>query len=224
MGDEVRAIYVDAFARFARRHGAWVVAGSALLPRGREVSNTSLTFAPDGRVAGETRKVNLVPTMEDVLGLTPGAPDEVHATPTPFGRVTTLVCYDGFAVSHRRAELRFTPMVPRVASATDVLAHPAANPWPWDEPWTFGDRPAPPRPRSAQWMDEGLACALASTSIPYAVTAHLVGRVLDNRFDGRSQIFAGSRILAEAGRSDGEDVILHTVPMRQSVETSTAAS
>ena len=244
---EVWRFYRGAFGRFARAHRCWVVAGSALLPRnlhgdladrfepadGR-VYNTSYAFSPDGAQVGCVRKVNLVPTLEDVLGLSAGRADELTAVATPFGKVGTLVCYDGFREAHTRDEPGFCALASRYDHAgCSVLAQPAANPWPWEEPWIFAD-PGERKLRREQWIDEGLFAQLAGASLShvrYTVTAQLLGRVFDNRFDGRSHILervgpsqvahGGSqvevRILAEAARADAspeaEEVVLRAVEL-----------
>lgn len=228
---EVRRIYRSAFSDLARRRRAWIVAGSALLPKnalgdtaeafepeGGRVYNTSYAFAPDGSHVGATRKVNLVPTLEDRLGLSPGDPRDVTPFEAPFGRVATLVCYDGFLVPHTRAEPGFVRLGPVVdARGAGVIAHPAANPWPWDERWVFAEE-GERQLRSEQWRSEGIFAQLASgrfESVRYAATAHLLGRVLDNRFEGRSQILErtdrGVRVVAEAARADEEEVVLSAV-------------
>lgn len=232
---EVRRIYRAAFAAFARRHRAWVVAGSALLPRNARgdcaeefspedgrVYNTSYAFAPNGAQIAATRKVNLVPTLEDALGLSPGDAADVAPFEAPFGRVATLVCYDGFLVPHTEREPGFR----RLGAACDalgahILAHPAANPWPWNERWFFaaeGERQL----RAEQWRSEGIEATLRAgrfERVRYAVTAHLIGDVLDNHFEGRSQILERSageaRVVAEAARADAsraaEEVLLRAV-------------
>ncbi len=232
---EVRRIYRSAFAAFARRHQAWVVAGSALLPKNRlgdtaeafeaedgRVYNTSYAFAPDGRHVGATRKVNLVPTLEDELGLSPGDPAEVAPIEAPFGRVATLICYDGFLVPHTEREPGFTRLMGACdARGASVIAHPAANPWAWGERWVFADD-GERQLRSEQWRSEGIEAQLGSgrfESVRYAVTAHLLGDVLDNHFEGRSQILertpSGARAIAEARRADAsrpsEEVVLAAV-------------
>jgi predicted amidohydrolase len=54
------------FGPLARRLDAYVVAGSHLrLGPGGELTNSSLLFAPDGRLIATTDKVNLVPGVED---------------------------------------------------------------------------------------------------------------------------------------------------------------
>lgn len=232
---EVRRVYRSAFSDFARRHGAWVVAGSALLPKnahgdtaeafepeGGRVYNTSYAFAPDGSHVGATRKVNLVPTLEDALGLSPGDARDVVPFEAPFGRVATLVCYDGFLVPHTRGEPGFTRLGAAVdARGASIVAHPAANPWPWNERWFFaedGERQL----RCEQWRSEGIEAQLGAgrfESVRFAATAHLLGGVFDNRFEGRSQIFErtpqGVRVIAEAARADGvreaEEVVLCAV-------------
>ncbi|MDC3956159.1 carbon-nitrogen hydrolase family protein [Polyangium jinanense] len=232
---EVRRIYREAFSRFARRYEVWTVAGSALLPRNAHgnlsdsfspaegrVYNTSYTFHPSGRHIGVSRKVNLVPTVEDTLGLSPGRRGELMPFSTPFGQVGTLICYDGFAVPHTAREPDFCPLLSHYDDhGCSVVAQPAANFWPWETPWTFGGMDGRSS-RKQQWLDEGLFSQMESTplrAVRYGVTAQLLGRVFDSHFDGRSQILAkdGSsvRILAEAARGDAspeaEEVLLRVV-------------
>jgi predicted amidohydrolase len=232
---EVWRMYRDAFRRFAREQGVWVVAGSALLPRNARgdladrfepqdgrVYNTSFAFDPEGRHVACVRKVNLVPTLEDELGLSPGRPEELTPFETPFGRVGTLICYDGFCISHTRGEPGFRRLAGRYdEQGCSVLAQPAANPWPWEEPWVFAE-PGETQLRREQWLSEGLFGQLAGgrfSNIQYAVVPQLVGGVMDTRFDGRSHILAkepgGARVVAEAARAeadaDAEEVVLRTV-------------
>jgi predicted amidohydrolase len=226
-------IYRRAFSRFARRHACWVVAGSALLPRNAygelasefapasgQVYNTSYVFDPSGEQVGAIRKVNLVPTLEDRLGLTPGEPRELSPVETPFGRLGVLICYDGFLFPHTAHEPSFTPLLTRYDDrGCVVVAQPSANPWPWNERWFFCE-PGETQLRREQWMREGLLAQLRAVpcrSVRYGVTAHLLGRVLDQRFDGRSQILrrdAGeAEVVAEAGSDQAAEVLLHTVDL-----------
>lgn len=200
------------FAPLARRVGAYVIAGSHLRlgPNG-DLTNASFCFGPDGRLLSTTDKVNLVPGMEDrapkALGLARGDADRLPIVDTPFGRLCTLICYDGFREPHTSLE-RFVPMGPRLAArgGVSVVANPAANPWPWHEGWKFAE-PGETGSREAQWQREGLPGSLAE--MPFArfgITAHLVGRVLDLRFDGQSEILertaTGVRTLARAEHHD----------------------
>jgi predicted amidohydrolase len=234
---EVRRIYRDAFRRFARENECWVVAGSALLPRnthgdladrfepeGARVYNTSYAFDPEGRHVGCARKVNLVPTLEDELGLTPGRADELRPFPTPFGPVGTLICYDGFYVPHTRGEPSFCRLAARYdAQGCTVIAQPAANPWPWDAPWVFAE-PGETQLRREQWLSEGLFAQLGDPrleSVRYAVVPQLLGGVLDTRFDGLSHILErgaeGARVIGEAASSaaspSAEEVVLREVTL-----------
>lgn len=232
---EVRRLYRGAFSAFARRHAAWVIGGSALLPKNAlgdtsedflaedgRVYNTSYAFAPDGRQIGATRKVNLVPTLEDQLGLSPGDARDVAPFEAPFGRVATLICYDGFLVPHTEREPSFTRLGATCdARGATILAHPAANPWPWEDRWFFADE-GERQLRKEQWSSEGIEAQLRHgrfEHLRYAVTAHLLGDVLDNHFEGRSQIFertdSGVRVIAEAARWDAsrasEEVVLRAI-------------
>jgi predicted amidohydrolase len=200
------------FGPLARRHAAYVVAGSHLRLGGSgELTNASHLFGPDGRLLATTDKVNLVPGMEDGarggLGLARGDADVLPIVDTPLGRIATLVCYDGFREPHTRHE-RFVAVGPRLAArgGVAIVANPAANPWPWLERWVHAE-PGETCSRAEQWHAEGLCGTLAETACArFGVTAHLVGRVLDLHFDGVSEIVernpAGVRSLARAERHD----------------------
>lgn len=235
MAQDVRRMYRHAFSSFAQRYNVWTVAGSALLPRNAygdladdflpadgRIYNTSYIFNPRGRHVGVVRKVNLVPSVEDTMGLSPGAKHDLWPVSTPFGQMGTLICYDGFRVAHTPNEPDFCPLLSHYdGHGCRILAHPAANFWPWEDPWTFQGSSGTMK-RHEQWVHEGLLSHMDQTpleSLQYAVTAQLLGRVFDNRFDGRSQILErtanGARILAEAPRGDAspdaEAVVLRAV-------------
>jgi len=216
------------FSGIARSFGLWVVGGSALLPKNRlgadtadftpvsaRTYNTSYTFSPEGRCVAVTRKVNLVPTQEDVVRLSPGRPEELEVVPTPFGRLGTLICYDGFREPHTSQEPSFVPAA-RVLDAlgADIIAQPSANAWPWDEPWAF-NAPDEHQLRREQWFTEGLYSQLAALQrVRYAVNPQLVGTLFDTVFEAPSLIFervrtGEVRILAQAVDPRAED-ILHT--------------
>jgi predicted amidohydrolase len=221
--------HFETFSAIARDFDLWVVAGSALLPRNRfgddsaafaplegrpsaEIFNTSLLFGPTGHCLGATRKVNLVPTQEDVLSLSPGSTSELAPVETAFGRLGTLICYDGFAVPHTATEPGFTRCAPVLDSlGTEVIAQPSANAWPWDSPWVFDDGAA--RLRSDQWRDEGLGAELgALTSVRHVVNPQLVGELFENRFSGPSVVLGRTpegkvEVLASADSIDREEVV-----------------
>ncbi len=200
------------FGPLARRVGAYVIAGSHLrLGPGGDLTNASFCFAPDGRLLSTTDKVNLVPGIEDrapkALGLARGDAERLPIVDTPFGRMCTLICYDGFREPHTSLE-RFVPMGQRLAArgGVTIVANPAANPWPWHEAWRFAE-PGETGSREAQWQREGLPGSLAETAFArWGITAHLVGQVLDLRFDGQSEILertaSGVRCLARAEHHD----------------------
>lgn len=196
------------FGPLARRHAAWVVAGSHLrLSPAGDLTNASMLFAPDGRCASVTDKVNLVPGMEDAakggLGLARGELDKLPVVETPMGRVCTLICYDGFSEPHTSLE-RFVPIAPVIAEkgGVAIVANPAANPWRWDEPWPPRGLEAglerAPGTRADQWQREGLPSSMRTGFARFGITAHLVGEVLDLHFDGASEILEGTATLARA--------------------------
>lgn len=204
------------FGPLARRHRAWVVAGSHLrLSQNGDLTNASHLFAPDGRCVATTDKVNLVPGLEDAakgaLGLARGDVDRVPIVETPFGNVCTLICYDGFREPHTANE-RFVPVPPRIAArgGAFVVANPAANPWPWEAAWPFEPESGT---RAEQWEREGLCASLLEWRFArIGCTAHLVGSVLDLSFDGRSEIveadWHGLRKLARATTATrGEELV-----------------
>ena len=120
------------------------------------------------------------------LGLARGHEDRLPIVETPFGRLCTLIGYDGFREPHTREE-RFVVLGPRLAArgGVTVVANPAAN----SRAWNHAEPPDEHASRAAQWDRDGLAGSL--TEMPFArwgVTAHLVGSVLDLSFDGRSEI------------------------------------
>jgi predicted amidohydrolase len=196
------------FGPLARRHDAWVVAGSHLrLSPAGDLTNASMLFAPDGKCVAVTDKVNLVPGMEDAakggLGLARGELEKLPIVETPMGRVCTLICYDGFSEPHTSLE-RFVPIAPVIGEKGGVMivANPAANPWRWDEPWPpkdlDGGLERAPGNRAAQWAREGLPSSMRTGFARFGITAHLVGAVLDLHFDGCSEILEGERIIARA--------------------------
>jgi predicted amidohydrolase len=229
------ALYFDVFSAHARKAGAWVVAGSLLLPRNLEgddapsmkpldaqVFNTSLTFDPKGKCAAVTRKVNLVPTQEDVLQLSAGPVSGLNLVDTPAGPLATAICYDGFCEAHTRQEAGFVPLVQRYDQmGAAVVACPSANPWPWDEPWVFNEE-GESLLRREQWLAEGLQASMRGLrNVRYGINPMLIGHILDHPFDGRSYIFerrGGSvEILAQAERTDisamAEEILVATVPV-----------
>jgi hypothetical protein len=216
-------------APLARKHDAWLVAGShlRLLPDGG-LTNASMMFSPEGKCVAVTDKVNLVPGIEDAakggLGLSRGMAGEVPIVDAPFGKACTLICYDAFAEPHTSLE-RFVPLGPELAArgGVSVVANPSANPWYWEEPWPpqtskslAGAVERAPGTRAEQWSREGLRASLCGAGFArFAVTAHLVGHVLDMHFDGCSEILACKDgeidVLARAPHHDAGGHVCATV-------------
>ncbi len=199
------------FGPLARRHEAYVVAGSYLrLHPDGELTSSSLLFGPEGRLLATTDKVNLVPNMEDGtrsgLGLARGD-SAIPIVDTRLGKVATLVGYDASRDARTPTE-RFVPLGPLLAErgGVDIVANPAAH------------RAAQPGSERDQWSDrEGLRGSLAELAFArLGVTAHLVGHVLDLRFEGRSEIVervdGEVRVRAHSEHHDrGGHIVAHVV-------------
>ncbi|HUW63300.1 MAG TPA: hypothetical protein VMW83_01165 [Spirochaetia bacterium] len=215
-------VWYETFRALARSHRVWIVAGSALLPENalgydtpffravdHHIYNLSITFDPAGRVANVTRKVNLVPTQEDVLGLSPAHLADWAAFTVEGIPFANCICYDAFRVPHTANEPGFCSLLQEAdVRGVKVVVQPSANPWWWDEPWVFGSGESIPL-RRQQWDAEGAAGALAGCrSVEAVVAAHLLARFLDLHFDGASAIYRrgddGVNVVARAGASRAE--------------------
>jgi predicted amidohydrolase len=183
------------FGPLARTHEAYIVAGSYLrLHPDGALTNASLMFGPEGRLLATTDKVNLVAGVEDGarggLGLARGD-SAIPIVDTAIGTVATLIGYDGAREPYTPHE-RFVAVAPALAQrgGVDIVANPAA-------PW----RSTGPAER------QGLRDSLRETPFArFGITAHLVGQVLDLRFEGTSEILErtsdGVSVLARAQASD----------------------
>lgn len=98
------------FAEMARRHGAWVLAGTIAerIPRERRVFNTSILFRDDGSIAAVYRKIHLfdvaIPgraSFRESRFVAPGESPVV--ADTPWGLLGLSVCYDLRFPEHYRA-------------------------------------------------------------------------------------------------------------------------
>lgn len=228
---QVWRIWYQTMTELAKTYQMTVVAGSALLPENRlglntahftaqsaNIYNVSFTANPLGQVVYFTKKVNLVPTQEDVLDLTPG-PLESALTSYSWNRIplATSICYDGFSIPHTTAEPQFCSLIPLLdTKGVRLLAQPSANPWPWQDRWVFAGK-EDHRTRQQQWMEEGSLYALKSChSIEVVVNPQLLLHMLDIHFDGSSMILArnpsgGVQILAQStdfhAHPDSEEVL-----------------
>ncbi len=211
-------IWYKTMTEMARRYAVYLVAGSALLPdnangyqsgtitpRSNRVFNFSMTLNPLGEVIHTTRKVNLVPTQEDTLDLSPGPLAEALGTFTIDNvSCATLICYDGFRIPHTAKEPGFTPLLPFLdKQGTRIIAQPSANPWWWHESWPFN----PNMTRKEQWVKEGAFSLLHQLSnISAIVNPQLLFHALDIHFDGKSAIYGregtNAVILAQSPYSD----------------------
>lgn len=197
-GKKIASFILPFFSEMARKTHCYLLLGSALLPgetcslkrkeKGK-IYNTAIVFNPKGEIIHLTRKVNLVPGMEDQMGLSAGSLSDIKPFDTPFGKVGVAICYDGFCIPHTRYE-RFQDVTRRLDQLeTKILIQPSANPWPWDAPWAYGS-PQEALLRKEQWSKEGLEGQLDSfCSIQTVVNPMLHGSLFDLSFDGASSIW-----------------------------------
>lgn len=227
-------IWHGTMVRLAHDYHMTVVAGSALLPESRwtydtnsfmprsaRIFNLSFTAGPDGHVLYHTKKVNLVPTQEDVLELTGGPLTEAaQVVPLPGTAIAmgTAICYDAFCQPHTAQEPRFVNVLEALdKKGARVVAQPSANPWWWDEPWPFDPSGSSIRLRRQQWDEEGSKRALKScTNVEVLINPQLLLEFLDVHFDGESRILARTGtevetlVAAEATRGAAGDMVLHS--------------
>jgi predicted amidohydrolase len=202
---QVWRIWYQTMTDLAKTYQMTIVAGSALLPENRfglntahfaarsaDIYNLSFTANPLGQVVYHTKKVNLVPTQEDVLDLTPGPLEPALASYSWNGiPLATTICYDGFSIPHTTAEPRFSSLIPLLDTrGVRLVAQPSANPWPWQDRWAFSGA-EDQRSRKQQWLAEGSLYALRSCqSIEVVINPQILIQMLDIHFDGSSMIIA----------------------------------
>lgn len=81
----------DRLAAHARRHRAWIVAGTHELTRDGRVENVAWVIGRDGELCGRYAKVH--PTIGEIEGgIAPGGDAPVFDT--DFGRIGVAICYD----------------------------------------------------------------------------------------------------------------------------------
>jgi len=189
-------LYREAFVEAARRHRAYLFAGTWLAPRldeepsrgvyplGLGVRNWGFWVSPKGTVLARVEKLRLMPAEKKALAL-PGAWG--GQTPrTALGTLATLICLDAFHEA----------LVERAdAAGAWLLVQPSANPAPWEAPW-------PPDPRRAEgeaWLAEGLPRKLEGREhLRYGLNPMLVGDLYETHFEGRSNVAAPGTVLALA--------------------------
>lgn len=227
-------IWHGTMSRLAHDYNMTVVAGSALIPESRwtydtnsymprsaKIYNFSFTVDPKGHVFYHTKKVNLVPTQEDVLELKAGPLDQavsIAMLPDTDIPMATAICYDAFAKPHTANEPNFVNVLEKLdQKGARLVAQPSANPWYWDEPWPF-DPPENARSRRQQWDEEGSLRALETCrNVEVLVNSQLLMDFLDIHFDGQSRILGRtgnsvqSLVASQATKGSDADSLLHTV-------------
>ncbi len=188
-------VFWSAFSQAAKATNSFIVAGTNFLPsieleaakglhlaNGR-VQNVSFLFAPSGKIILRSPKQNLTAGLEKRIGLSCGQLENMASAVTPFGKVTTLVCYDAF----------FETILERTdALGTSILVQPSANAALWEGTWS-GDKT---KIEGQEWLARGVAHGIQGrVNIRYALNPMLVGKLFDLEFEGRSSINANTSLV-----------------------------
>lgn len=98
----------ERMGEMARTANAWLVTG-VIERAGGTLYCSVLTFAPDGRLANRRRK--LMPTAMERLIWGFGDGSTLEATPTPFGPMSALICWENFMPLARSAFYAQQPVI-----------------------------------------------------------------------------------------------------------------
>lgn len=98
----------ERMGEMARAANAWLVTG-VIERAGGTLYCSVLTFAPDGRLANRRRK--LMPTAMERLIWGFGDGSTLEATPTPFGPMSALICWENFMPLARSAFYAQQPVI-----------------------------------------------------------------------------------------------------------------
>ncbi len=239
-------LYHRTFSHLARRHQVTVVAGSLLVPdnqygatgtfrliRSRAgVYNLSVTFDARGEVLHTTRKVNVLPGFEDMLGVDAAPVEEQKPFEVQGTRIGNMLCVDGWTAGGGAEGATVGTRL--VAAGAEILVQPSATTLPWNAS-------AGAARRGDDAGEEGGACgeccftqrllALMKEhpSVVFGVNPMLNGTFLDRRFEGRSTIIGRApdgtpEVVCEAtcygDQPESEQVLYHlaTLPPRSRLE------
>lgn len=156
---------------WARRYRVWLVGGSFPVSFEEGVSNTSLTYSPDGTLVNLYRKLHLIGLMQEDRYLTPGNSCATFSLGS--GRAGVMICYD----------LRFPELARTYAlEGASVIFVPAQ--WPVQ--------------RADHW--KALIIARAIENQAYVVGVNMTGHNDRDRFAGGSlAVDPWGRVVAEGG-------------------------
>ena len=206
---QVWEVWSEAVRSAAKKHRAYVFAGTSLLPRLDEepakgvyatstaVYNYGFWATPRGRLLGRPEKLRLTPDERRGL-VRPGRwADQVIAT--RLGRIATLVCLDAFHEA----------LVERAdAAGAWLLVQPSANARTWAGPWSAD----PDRVEGEVWLERGLKYLLKDREhLAYGLNPMLTGSLYELGFEGRANVAAPGETLALSAAPTGDGLARDTV-------------
>jgi len=187
-------LYRRTFEEAARRHGAYLFAGTWFAPRLDEepsrgvyalsplVYHWGFWVNPKGRLLSRVEKLRLMPAEKKAL-VRPGAWSG-QAVKTAIGTLSALVCLDAFHEA---------PIERADAEGAWLLVQPSANPAPWDAPWP----PDQSRSEGEAWLAEGLPKKLLGReNLRFGLNPMLVGKFYETLFEGKSSVAAPGEVIA----------------------------
>ncbi|HOK55288.1 MAG TPA: carbon-nitrogen hydrolase family protein [Armatimonadota bacterium] len=184
--------YVKIFAGLAKKHNAYIVAGSILAPEfvigndsrititGQKIYNTSIVFNPEGKPIAFINKIHLV-SSEQFLAV-PGNKNDLKTAQTALGEIGVMICADGWYADTYEAY-----------SSADILVQPSyLDPLEkWTLPWqkgigaTNGDEKLT---EGEAWKKYSLEGRFSATNARVGVNVFMHGRIWDVNVGGRAFI------------------------------------
>lgn len=115
---------IDRIANLAKRYKIWINGSTLALNEELKISNTSILFDPEGKRAGQYRKIHLFRIIHEDKHLAPG--NSLCLVDTPWGPSALAICYD----------IRFPELFRAYAvKGVKIVFLPAAFPRPKLEHW-----------------------------------------------------------------------------------------
>jgi predicted amidohydrolase len=187
-------VFVQAFSSVAKQSNSYIAAGSSFLPgvefevakglhlADGQVQNVSFLFAPSGKILSRSPKLNLTAGLEKLVGLSRGRLEDLAVAITPLGRVTSLICYDGF----------FERALEKADSlGAQIIVQPSANAALWNGAWSADAN----KIEGQEWLARGITHGIQErVNIRYALNPMMVGKLFDLVFEGRSSISANQSL------------------------------
>ncbi len=190
-------VYTETFAEAAKEFGAVIIAGSLFLPeideeatrgihiKGKQVYNYSYSFSPSSQIINRVGKVNLT-RLEHKLRLNKASLSENYPFRVNKQKIAVAICLDAF----------YDSVITKYdALGTTIIVQPSANFAAWDRPWPQDTSLS----EGEAWLKYGLCKQIQGReNIVYGINPMLVGELFGMIVQGRSNIVANQKYIANA--------------------------